>query len=231
MAKSLGGSVGRMGGRNFPFDVIAVQQMLNQVPPAHGGPIPKLVVDGICGPQTIDRIQKFQIAHFGWSGADGRVDPNGPTHTKLNEFDDKAFPAPTPLTTQPQMACPHFGRVIVTQTSPRIVVLQRGDNFIIAGCYSRATVTQRLGPAPRTATPGPLRPHPGRPRLAQTRAGPGSSSRRYQHRLPQFGQDRFAQRISRRDKLREEIAHVLERQVMRSQLALERRPVLHLAPG
>lgn len=87
MARTITASVGRLGGVNRPPDVITVQELLNKVRPGSGGPSPPLVVDGICGPKTIHAIQVFQLHHFGWQGADGRVDPGGPTLAKLNEFD------------------------------------------------------------------------------------------------------------------------------------------------
>jgi len=123
-----------MGGRNQPFDVVNVQLMLNEVLPDQGGPFPKLVVDGLCGPMTMERIQKFQVRQFGWGGADGRVDPDGRTHEKLNEFDDKARPrAPEPLTTKNRLVCPHGGPVVVT-ASGRSVVLRANDLFVVTGC-------------------------------------------------------------------------------------------------
>ena len=87
MARTIAFSVGRMGGINRSDDTKTVQELLNQVPVTSGGPQPLLVVDGKCGPKSIAAIQKFQLHHFGWKGADGRVDPNGPTLAKLNEFD------------------------------------------------------------------------------------------------------------------------------------------------
>ncbi len=54
--------------------------------PEKGGPAPKLDVDGLVGPKTIGAIQKFQLHHFGFKGADGRVDPDGATLAKLNEL-------------------------------------------------------------------------------------------------------------------------------------------------
>jgi hypothetical protein len=87
MARTLTASVGRMGGINYRKDVITVQQLLNRVPVTEGGPKPPLVVDGLCGSKTVKAIQLFQVKQIGWSGADGRVDPNGPTHTRLNTYD------------------------------------------------------------------------------------------------------------------------------------------------
>jgi len=87
MSRQISASVGRMGGRNLPDDVRTVQELLNEVPATAGGPAPPLVPDSICGPKTIGAIQAFQLHHFGFSGADGRVDPGGRTLAKLNEFD------------------------------------------------------------------------------------------------------------------------------------------------
>lgn len=46
------------------------------------------------GPKTNGAIQSFQLKHFGWSGADGRVDPGRQTLAKLNEL-CKSTPAVT----------------------------------------------------------------------------------------------------------------------------------------
>jgi hypothetical protein len=57
-----------------------------------GRPNPLLDSDSICGTKTIDTIQRFQIKHFGWGGADSRVDVMGPTHQKLNSYDVATVP-------------------------------------------------------------------------------------------------------------------------------------------
>lgn len=77
-------SVGR-GGRNNFEDVYKIQYALNKVPPVDGGPPTPIAIDGKCGPETIKTIQTFQLKHFGWSGADGRIDPGRQTHRKLIE--------------------------------------------------------------------------------------------------------------------------------------------------
>ncbi len=92
MAKSITASVGRMGGVNHAPDVKVVQELLNQVPATSGGPGTKLQVTGTCGTNTIDAIQRFQLHNFGFSMADGRVDPDGPTLKKLNSFDQPGSP-------------------------------------------------------------------------------------------------------------------------------------------
>lgn len=101
LARTILGSVG-INGNNYANDVKTVQELLNQVPYISGGPTPPLKVDSICGPKTKDAIQKFQLRHFGWGGADGRVDPNGPTLAKLNEYDKSATPPPPPLPPEPE---------------------------------------------------------------------------------------------------------------------------------
>jgi hypothetical protein len=103
MAKTISASVGRMGGINRPDDVRTIQNLLNKAPVSSGGPAPKLDPDGACGKKTIDAIQKFQLHHFGWPGADGKVNPNGETLRKLNEFDG---PSANPGQPQPGKAQP-----------------------------------------------------------------------------------------------------------------------------
>ena len=135
MARSISFSVGRMGGKNKPDDVITVQQLLDQVRVAQGGPVIPLDVDGLCGPKTIDAIQKFQIHHFGWKGADGRVDPNGPTLEKLNEFDGllNKLPAPVPVTLSTAMTCPHAGSIVASSKMGN-PVLTTSDQYTISQC-------------------------------------------------------------------------------------------------
>jgi hypothetical protein len=95
---SISESVGRMGGKNRPDDVVTVKQLLNGVGPAKGGPSPPLPVTAHCDQKSIDAIQKFQLHHFGWSIADGRVDPDGPTLAKLNELSGTPASQPSPPT-------------------------------------------------------------------------------------------------------------------------------------
>lgn len=94
-------SVGRMGGKNRPDDVLTVKQLLNGVGAAKGGPAPPLALTVHCDQKTIDAIQRFQLHHFGWSIADGRVDPDGPTLAKLNELSGSPGPLPIPPTPNP----------------------------------------------------------------------------------------------------------------------------------
>jgi peptidoglycan hydrolase-like protein with peptidoglycan-binding domain len=69
--------------RNLSGDVYEVQRALNRFSPADGGPNPPLAIDGICGPKTIAAIRSFQLKKFGWSGADGVVDPGQQTERAL----------------------------------------------------------------------------------------------------------------------------------------------------
>ncbi|AUB84473.1 hypothetical protein THSYN_28420 [Candidatus Thiodictyon syntrophicum] len=82
---SISASVG-VSGVNRPEDVTTIQKAVNQVPTTSGGPLTPLVLDGICGSKTKKAIQDFQLKHFGWKGADGRVDPGQQTILKLQEF-------------------------------------------------------------------------------------------------------------------------------------------------
>jgi peptidoglycan hydrolase-like protein with peptidoglycan-binding domain len=73
-------------GVNRIADVRTIQKALNDVPINQGRAMPPLVMDGICGNKTKDAIQKFQVKHFGWKFADGRVDPLKRTIAKLNQL-------------------------------------------------------------------------------------------------------------------------------------------------
>lgn len=84
-AVTISASVG-VGAPNRHGDVLTVQRLLNRVPASEGGPIPKLVEDGICGPKTVGAIRQFQTRQFGSS--DGRVDPGQKSLRKLEAFDE-----------------------------------------------------------------------------------------------------------------------------------------------
>lgn len=91
MAKSIRAPVGR-GGVNQAPDVRTVQELLNGVPPAWGGPTPKLALDGLIGPKTIGAIGDFQTTQFGTVfQADFRVDPGQMTITRLNQIVDSGL--------------------------------------------------------------------------------------------------------------------------------------------
>lgn len=82
--------------RNLPSDVKAVQEILNRVSIADGGPSVPLKVDGIVGPKTSGAIEKFQLKQFGRAGADGRVDPSGQTLARLNQLATPTTPVVPP---------------------------------------------------------------------------------------------------------------------------------------
>jgi hypothetical protein len=79
---TISASVGERG-KNHREDVLKVQDAFNAIPPAAGGSATLLTPDGIAGPKTKKTIQGFQLAHFGWKIADGRVDPGGKTWQTL----------------------------------------------------------------------------------------------------------------------------------------------------
>jgi hypothetical protein len=87
MARSISGSVGA-GGANRKSDSITVQELLNKVPTSDGGPNPALKVDGLPWQRTQVAIKNFQKLQCGFTSPDGRVDPNGRTLAKLNEFEE-----------------------------------------------------------------------------------------------------------------------------------------------
>lgn len=119
MPISLTGSVGRMGANNRVEDVRKIQNALNDVPADAGRPVPRLDPDGKCGPKTIEAIQRFQLKHFGWQGADGRVDVGGPTHRKLNEYDGGIV---VPPTVEPEITSESFSmRIDGNDMKPRDV--------------------------------------------------------------------------------------------------------------
>jgi hypothetical protein len=140
VSRTLVASVGRLGGVNHPGDVKNVQELLNQVPVGAGGPPVPLDPDMKCGPKTIDAIQKFQLFHFGWNGTDGRVDPDGQTLRKLNQFENGAFRRPLPVTTLTMMRCPHLGTVKATPSFGTVftgtLLLKPTDKYVITDCTS-----------------------------------------------------------------------------------------------
>ena len=82
---TLQGSVGR-NGRNLCDDVVQIQDALNRVGPANGGPIIPLAVDGFVGPKTIKAIADFQKTQFPDKFPDGCVDPGQRTVGRLNDL-------------------------------------------------------------------------------------------------------------------------------------------------
>jgi len=87
----LSGSVGR-NGQNNTEDVTLVQRLLNAVPISYGGPQQQLTMDGNCNDKTVGAIQGFQLKHFGWQLADGRVDQFGLTWQMLTNIISQIAP-------------------------------------------------------------------------------------------------------------------------------------------
>jgi hypothetical protein len=83
VAIQLAESVGHAG-KNRSDDVLAVQVNLNRIPVGEGGPSIPLDPDAKVGPMTINAIARFQKHQFKWS--DGRIDPKGKTHQRLNQI-------------------------------------------------------------------------------------------------------------------------------------------------
>ena len=70
------------GGANRKGDVAQVQRLLNRFPLSNQ-PSP-LMVDGLCGRKTVERIRAFQSEVVRMWRPDGRVDPGGRTLAALN---------------------------------------------------------------------------------------------------------------------------------------------------
>lgn len=120
MARTITATVGSKA-PNRHDDVVTIQELLNNIESSKGGPNPLLVVDGLCGSKTTSAIQKFQLQHFGWKGADSRVEPEKQTLAKLNEL-QPVIPPPPPVT-PPAPRHTHFmlrqpGKAGTTMTDP-----------------------------------------------------------------------------------------------------------------
>jgi hypothetical protein len=92
MVKQISASVG-LNGTNVAQDVKIVQELLNKVPPAKGGAVPALKVDGLAWTKTTNAIKKFQHDCLNFKWPDGRIDAHGKTFQALSAFDQ---PAPSP---------------------------------------------------------------------------------------------------------------------------------------
>jgi len=76
---------------NSPGDVTAIQELLNRIQAAWGGPSPRLEVNGRCESPTIVAIKKFQWRQIvppsgARHAADGRIEPNRGTLRRLDEL-------------------------------------------------------------------------------------------------------------------------------------------------
>ena len=76
MSVKIAESVGR-GGKNRKPDTRKIQRLLSAIFPGAA-----LVDDGLCGPKSIRRIERFQRRFM--ADPDGRVDPNGRTLRRMN---------------------------------------------------------------------------------------------------------------------------------------------------
>jgi len=76
MSIEITASVGR-GGDNRKADTRRIQKALNEIYPALA-----LTVDGLCGPNTVRRIERFQRDFM--RVPDGRIDPGGRSLARLN---------------------------------------------------------------------------------------------------------------------------------------------------
>jgi hypothetical protein len=85
------GSVG-VNGRNLPVDVKTVQELLNRVPPGHGGPAIPLKVDGLCFGKTTASIERFQKVACEFKWPDRLVAPNRKTWFELEKYDRPVLP-------------------------------------------------------------------------------------------------------------------------------------------
>lgn len=92
-AVTVSSSVG-LRSANIPPDVTNIQKALNRISPAQGGPTTPLTPDGSSGQKTVEAIQNFQLHHFGWNGADGKIDPNGETLARINHVLSRPQEAP-----------------------------------------------------------------------------------------------------------------------------------------
>jgi hypothetical protein len=127
--RKISSSVG-LHGVNNRDDVRTVQELLNLVPHALGGPMIKLATDGLCGRKTNGAIEKVQATKWGWRSVTTRVEPNSATWKFLMTFD-----SPAPLTNFPPIKAPEAPKVLGTRFIIQVAAKadQRldanGDNF------------------------------------------------------------------------------------------------------
>lgn len=137
MAVNISASVGQ-GGVNKNADVLAIQQALNKIKPAQGGPDPKLKEDGWIGPKTKAAILKFQKGNAGLP-TDGRIDVGGPTLARLNALQ----PGPTPP--PPPAAAKFSDQNLYGPGGPVVTDIEQD---LIGDCYFVATLGSLAREAP-----------------------------------------------------------------------------------
>lgn len=79
-------------GVNRKDDVRTIQELLNLVPHAQGGPLKELDEDGICGRQTNGAIEKVQARKWGWHRVTTKVSQGDGTWQLLLSYDQSSKP-------------------------------------------------------------------------------------------------------------------------------------------
>lgn len=125
--KKILSSVG-LRGVNRRDDVRRVQELLNLVPHADGGPLTKLATDGLCGRKTNGAIEKLQAHERGWRRVTTRVEPDSPTWKLLQGYDQVAQSSAGAAAPQPPkvVGC-RF--IIMMAASPGQQLDTNTDNF------------------------------------------------------------------------------------------------------
>lgn len=150
---SVAQSVG-INGINTPPDVTTIQDALNRVSSSEGGANPPLKIDGLFGSKTKNAIQQFQIKQFGWSGADGKINPHGQTIARISQLlasPIKAIIAKDDTATQIFRNAMRFGiaraarmvRAALVEIDRAMVVVDMKDE-IFPTRHSRADKMRRL---------------------------------------------------------------------------------------
>jgi hypothetical protein len=79
---------------NRKDDVRTIQELLNQVPHADGGPLEELKKDGLCGRKTNGAIEKLQAGKWGWRRVTTKVSQGDATWQLLLTYDQSAASVP-----------------------------------------------------------------------------------------------------------------------------------------
>jgi hypothetical protein len=123
--RQISGSVG-LRGVNRKDDVRTIQELLNLVPHAAGGPLEELDEDGICGRKTNGAIEKLQARKWGWQRVTTRVSPGDPTWQLLLSYDQPSQAAavqavaPPPPPDPPKLVSRLFSVWIAARPSQRL---------------------------------------------------------------------------------------------------------------
>lgn len=124
--RTITASVG-LRGFNRKDDVRTVQDLLNLVPHADGGPLKRLDVDGICGRLTNGAIEKLQAHEWGWMRVDTRVDRDGPTWKVLLGYDKPAPVVAPPKPAAPKIVSTRF--MVMMAIKPGAEINTNGENL------------------------------------------------------------------------------------------------------